>query len=72
MGAARFAGLVTSAEKHRMETAYTMPDGTHPSLAQWAFERRVVKSEYGEPRENAIRFRFYLEAYRLVFEGFGP
>ena len=71
MGAARFAGLVASAEKHRMEAAYAMPDGTHPSIAQWAFERRVVKSEYGEPRENAVRFRFYLEAYRLVFEGFG-
>jgi hypothetical protein len=54
-----------------MEAAYKMADGTQPLLAQWAFERRVVTSEYGEPRSNAIRFRFYVEAYRLVFEGFG-
>ena len=72
MGASRFGPLLASAEKHRMEAAYTMPDGTQPSLAQWAFERRVVTSEYGAPRSNAIRFRFYVEAYRLVFEGFGP
>jgi hypothetical protein len=71
MGASRFAPLLASAEKHRMEAAHTMPDGTHPSIAQWAFERRVVMSEYGVPRSNAIRFRFYLEAYRLIFEGFG-
>jgi len=72
MGAARFAHLVTSAEAHRMEAAYTMPGDTQPSIAQWAFERHVTAKEYGAPRENAIRFRYYLEAYRLVFEGLGP
>jgi subtilisin family serine protease len=72
MGASRFGPLLASAEKHRMEAAYTMADGTQPSLTQWAFERRVVTSEYGAPRSNAIRFRFYVQAYELVFEGFGP
>jgi hypothetical protein len=72
MGAARFAHLVTSAEAHRMEAGYTMPGGTQPSIAQWAFERHVTAKEYGAPRENAIRFRYYLEAYRIVFEGLGP
>jgi hypothetical protein len=71
MGASRFGPLLASAEKHRMEAAYTMADGTQPSLTQWAFERRVVTSEYGAPRSNAIRFRFYVQAYELVFEGFG-
>ena len=71
MGAGRFAHLVTSAEAHRMEPGYTMARGTQPSIAQWAFERHVASKEYGAPRENAIRFRYYLEAYRLVFEGFG-
>jgi hypothetical protein len=32
----------------------------------------VAASEYGVPRANAIRFRYYLEACRLVFEGFTP
>ena len=72
MGAGRFASLVTSAEAHRMEPKYTSSVGTHPSIAQWAFERHVVSSEYGEPRANAVRYRYYVEVYRLVFEGFGP
>ena len=49
-----------------------MPGGTHPSIAQWALEREVKTSEFGQPRANAIRFRYYAECYRLIFEGFTP
>ena len=72
MGATRFAPLVTSAETHRMEVAYKTAAGTQPTIAQWAFERHVAANQYGAPRANAVRFRYYLETYRLVFEGFGP
>jgi hypothetical protein len=72
LGATRFAPFVTSAEAHRMEPAYNLPGGAHPTIAQWAFERRVQSTEYGQPRSNAIRFRYYLEVYRLLYEGFTP
>src|SRR5262249_21733322 len=72
LGATMFTPFLPSAESHRMEPAYNMPGGAHPSIAQWAFERQVAKTEFGGPRENAIRFRYYAECYRLIYEGFTP
>jgi hypothetical protein len=46
-----------------------MPDSGHPSITDWAFHRRVRAGRWDVPRENAIRFRYYLEAYRYVYEG---
>lgn len=72
LGPGRFAPFVASAESHRMEAAYNLPAGGHPTIGQWALHRTVRPSEYGAPRTNAIRFEYYVEAYRLIYEGFPP
>jgi hypothetical protein len=64
-----YSAFVGSAERHRAERQYRQPDGTSPSITQWAFERQVVEGEYDVPRQNAIRFRYYVRAYRPIFEG---
>lgn len=69
MGGTRFNSFVGSAEGHRMEPQYNMPGGRHPSIAQWAFERAPRTDEYGQARSNAIRFRYFAEVFRLIYEG---
>jgi hypothetical protein len=69
LGRTRFARFIDSADRHRAERQYEMPDGAHPSIAQWAFERHVAQHEYRQLRAHAIQFRYYVEAYRLIFEG---
>jgi hypothetical protein len=69
MGATRFAPFLSSAEGHRMEAAYTMPGGREPTLTQWAFERVPREDEYGQSRRNAIRYRYFVEVFRLIYEG---
>jgi hypothetical protein len=69
MGSTRFEPLVKSAETHRMESAYDMPGGKHPGVAEWAFHRTVKKGEYDVPRKNAVRFLYYMQAYKYIYEG---
>jgi hypothetical protein len=45
------------------------PDGTVPSLPVWAFHREVKKSQFGQPRANAIRLQHTVPVYREVYEG---
>jgi hypothetical protein len=47
----------------------TDPDGTTPSLTDWAFHRQVRENEYGQSRRNAIRFKYLLEVFQHVYEG---
>lgn len=44
-------------------------DGTAPSLPNWALHREVRSGEWDQPRTNAIRFQYYQQAYRYLFEG---
>lgn len=44
------------------------PDGTTPSLTDWAFHRQVRETEYGQSRRNAIRFKYLLEVFQHVYE----
>jgi hypothetical protein len=69
MGATRFAPFIPSAESHRMESQYTMAGGMQPSITQWAFEREPRTAEWGQPRANAIRYRYFIEVFRLIYEG---
>jgi hypothetical protein len=69
MGATRFTPFIPSAEGHRMEPQYTMPGPAQPSLTQWAFEREPQENEFGQSRRNAIRFRYFVEVFHLIFEG---
>jgi hypothetical protein len=72
MGQTRFAPFVPAAERHRTNPANALADGSTPTLTQWAFESTVRSTEWGTPRRNAIRFRYYVESYRLAYEGFPP
>ena len=69
LGPSRFAPAVASAEGHRKEPAHARPDGGAPSISQWAFETRVAPGEYDVPRKNAIRYRYFVEVFRLIYEG---
>jgi len=41
-------------------------------MAQWAFQRPPLPREWVQARQNAVRFRYYAEVYRFVYEGFTP
>ena len=69
LGRSRFAPFVPSAEGHRNEPGHRRPDGGAPSISQWAFETRVVPGEYDVPRKNAIRYRYFVEVFKLIYEG---
>lgn len=62
--------FLESAERHRHESQYRRPDGSAPSLGQWAFQSRVRYSEYGVPRSNAIVFKYFHDVFKLVYEGY--
>jgi hypothetical protein len=65
-------GFLESAERHRMESRYRTDAGPPPTIAQWAFEHRPLENEYGQARRNAIRFRYFAEVFRLIYEGWQP
>lgn len=44
------------------------PDGSTPPLPVWALHREVKTGEWDQPRANAIRFQYYQQAYRYLFE----
>lgn len=44
------------------------PDGTTPSREDWAFHRRIVDTEYGQPRRNAMRFKYLLEVFQHAYQ----
>ena len=69
LGATRFEEFMTSAEGHRVEPAHRRPEGGAPSVTQWALETRVASNEYGQPRNNAIRVRYFVEVFKLIYEG---
>ena len=63
MGSGRFGQFLA-----RDMTGNADPDGSVPVLPTWAFHRTVRESEWGQPRANAIRFQYALDAFRLVYE----
>jgi hypothetical protein len=44
------------------------PGGAVPSREEWAFHRPMPLNEYGEPRRNAMRFKYFLELFRHAYE----
>ena len=44
------------------------PGGAPPPLPVWALHRQVKSGEYDQPRANAIRFQYYQQAFRYIFE----
>lgn len=64
-----YNSFIPSAEGHRMEPAHRRPDGGAPSLTQWAFETPPQENEYGQSRRNAIRFGYFMEVFKLIYEG---
>jgi hypothetical protein len=44
------------------------PDGSTPALPTWALHRQVKTGEWDQPRANAIRFQYYQQAFRSIFE----
>jgi hypothetical protein len=44
------------------------PDGTTPSKTDWAFHRPIANAEYGQPRRNAMRFKYLLEIFQHTYE----
>ncbi|MEY9776338.1 D-Ala-D-Ala carboxypeptidase family metallohydrolase [Arthrobacter sp. MW3 TE3886] len=45
------------------------PDGTVPTLAMWAFHRRLIAGQFTVPRANALRARLNFVVFRSVYEG---
>lgn len=61
--------FVKSAEKHRKEPQYeTRFEGT-PTAAQWAFHTKPKENEFGQSRRNAIRNCYFMDAFKLAFDG---
>jgi uncharacterized protein DUF4157 len=42
--------------------------GTVPSRTDWAFHRPIAETEYGQPRRNAVRFKYLLEVFQHAYE----
>jgi hypothetical protein len=67
MGTDRFRDFLASADQHRREPAF-VTSGAPISLERWALHTIPKQSEWRQPRLNAIRFLYYLESYRPIFE----
>jgi hypothetical protein len=44
------------------------PGGGTPSREEWAFHRPMPNPEYGQPRRNAMRFKYFQELFRHAYE----
>ncbi|MEO0684066.1 MAG: hypothetical protein AAFY76_03200, partial [Cyanobacteria bacterium J06649_11] len=64
-----FSEFINSAEGHRKENEYEGEDGQFPSVTEWAFGTKPKAEEYRKVRKNAMRFKYYVEVFKLVFEG---
>jgi hypothetical protein len=59
-----------SADTHRKEASYKKADGSAPSIKEWSFDTKPKTGEYDEPRRNAIRFGYFIDVLKLVYEGY--
>lgn len=67
-----FEDFIKSAEQHRKEPEYSKETGEPPTVEKWALEKRPKKTEWEQPRLNAIRFKFYLIAFEKIFAAGAP
>ncbi len=66
MGHGNMRKFVPSANRYRAEAQYLI-NGQPISLIDWTFRRVPLNGEWKGPRENAIKFRYFVEVFGLVF-----
>jgi subtilisin family serine protease len=62
-----FIAFIKSANKHRKESKYLV-NGNPISLIDWAFNRCPIAGEFDQSRSNAIKVRYFVEIFKLVFD----